>query len=43
MNWEEAFKDLYDQLFWYGFTGELKDEDPERWQFEFDTFLGTYQ
>lgn len=43
MNWEELFEELFDQLFWEGFTSDLKVNEPERWQFEFDTFLGTYQ
>jgi len=42
MNWEELFQELFDQLFWEGFTSELKEKEPERYQIELAEFIGMY-
>ena len=42
MNWEELFQELFDQLFWDGFTFELRENEPERYRYELDEFIGMY-
>lgn len=42
MNWEELFRELYDDLFWEGFTSELKVNEPDRYQYELAEFIGIY-
>ena len=42
MNWEELFEELFDQIFWDGFTADLKETEPDRYQYELAEFIEMY-
>lgn len=42
MNYEELFQELFDQLFWEGFTDDLKVNEPSRYQYELAEFIDMY-
>jgi hypothetical protein len=39
----EQFIELMGQLYWDGYAEQLAKEDPERFWFEFNDFMDTYQ
>jgi hypothetical protein len=39
----EQFIELTNQMFWEGYAEQLAKENPERFQFEYNDFLSTYQ
>jgi hypothetical protein len=39
----EQFIELTNQIFWDGYAEHLAKENPERFQYEFNDFLNTYQ
>lgn len=39
----EQFIELTNQIFWEGYAEQLAKENPERFQFEYNDFLSTYQ
>lgn len=42
MNWEEAFIEFYDQLFWSGYSVQLMQKEPLRYLWELSEFVKLY-
>ena len=40
--WEGAFRDLQDQIWWPGFSEQLIEDDPARYQKEYEYFMLAY-
>jgi hypothetical protein len=38
----DAFEELLDQLYWSGFSAQLKQDDPDRYQWEYLEFCELY-
>ncbi|MET4082955.1 hypothetical protein ABIB40_002922 [Pedobacter sp. UYP30] len=39
----EVFIEVTDQIFWEGYTEQLAENDPQRFQMELDEFLKQYK